>query len=47
MEDVYQQKDVLHLHGSVKNLEDVVLGFHSPEIDDKLPGLENKFYEGI
>lgn len=43
MEDVYQQKDVLHLHGSVKNLEDVVLGFHSPEKDDKLPGLETSF----
>ena len=43
MEEVYQQNEVLHLHGFVRELEELVLGFHSKELDEKLPGLETSF----
>ena len=43
MEAIYQQKEVLHLHGFIKEPEDVVLGFHSKQLDEKLPGLQTSF----
>lgn len=48
MTEVYgkNDKDILYIHGSVKRLDDIVLGFHSSEIDIKLPGLETTFTDG-
>lgn len=39
LEKLYGLNDVLHIHGSVNEMDDIVLGFHSEELDDDLPGL--------
>lgn len=48
MIEVYgeDENNILYIHGSVKQLDDMVLGFHSKEIDEKLPGLETTFTKG-
>lgn len=39
LEKLYGLNSVLHLHGSVENVEDIVLGFNSEKLDTELPGL--------
>ncbi|EKF52505.1 AbiH family protein [Lactococcus garvieae] len=43
LEDIYSLKNVLFIHGSVKNIDNIVLGYHSKEIDEVLPGLHTTF----
>lgn len=45
LEKLYGLNNVLHLHGSVENVEDIVLGFNSKKLDDDLPGLNTMHTE--
>lgn len=39
LESLYGITDILHIHGSVSEIDSIVLGFHSEELDHDLPGL--------
>ncbi|MFK4855030.1 AbiH family protein [Lactococcus petauri] len=39
LEKLYNLDRVLHIHGSVENVDDIVLGFNSKKLDTDLPGL--------
>ncbi|MCT0501591.1 bacteriophage abortive infection AbiH family protein [Lactococcus cremoris] len=39
LESLYGITDILHIHGSVSEIDSIVLGFHSEELDNDLPGL--------
>lgn len=39
LEKLYRLNSVLHIHGSVEKIDDIVLGFNSKKLDDDLPGL--------
>lgn len=39
LEKLYRLNSVLHIHGSVERIDDIVLGFNSKKLDDDFPGL--------
>lgn len=43
LEKIYSIKNILHIHGSVENVDKIVLGFNSEKLDAELPGL-NEMY---